>query len=136
MTSINKSTLLKRIIAILLPLVVIGAALYIKLFYKVAGGIECATHKYFGIYCMGCGSTRQLYYALNGDFKTAFLYNVGCIIIYPAYIYIYYLVIRWNLDKKIETKHAYILSLFACILVVYMILRNIYIPIFDILRPL
>lgn len=137
MSSIDKKVnLIKRTLIVLLPLIAIGAVIYIKHFYKGAGGIECATYKYFGIFCMGCGSTRQLYYALNGDFKTAFLYNVGCVVIYPAYIYIYYLVIRWNLNKKIKIKHAYILAICACILVVYMLLRNIYIPAFDFLRPL
>lgn len=133
---IKKESILKRILIILLPLVVIGTVVYTKLFYGEHGGIECSTYKHFGIYCMGCGSTRQLYHALNGDFKTAFLYNVGCIVIYPAYIYIYYVVIRWNLNKKIEIKHAYILAICACILVVYMLLRNIYIPAFDFMRPL
>ncbi len=85
---------------------------------------------------MGCGSTRQLHYLLNGDIKTAINYNVGAVIIYPTFIYLYYLIVRWGVqDKEITTKQAYILAILAGILLLYMILRNIPLSVFEILRP-
>lgn len=129
--------LIKIIIAILIPLAIIAIIVYIKFFYKIGSGIECFTYKYFRIYCMGCGSARQLYFALNGQFEKAFYYNVCCVIIYPAYAYLYYLIMRWVIkDKKIDYKQAYILAIFAGVLIIYMVLRNIPIDVFDILRPL
>jgi hypothetical protein len=86
---------------------------------------------------MGCGSTRQLYYILQGQFKKAFYYNVACVIIYPAYAYLYYLILRWAIKgKAINYKQAYILAALALTLILYMILRNIPIRAFDFLRPL
>jgi hypothetical protein len=129
--------LIKKLLVIILPLLVVLVLLYIKFFYEVNGGIQCVTYKYFGIYCTGCGTTRSLYYLLLGDIKTAFYYNVGIVIIYPAYVYLYYLLLRWSItDKKFEIRHAYTLAVFAGIMIIYMILRNIPIKIFDILRPL
>lgn len=123
-------------IVIILSIIVICALIYIKFFYNIEEGFECVTYKHFGILCMGCGSTRQLYYLLNGDLKSAITYNIGAIIIYPAYTYLYYLILRWGLfDKKIKTKQAYILAIIAGILLLYMILRNIPIRAFAAFRP-
>ncbi len=134
--SIKKNKSVKILLLFFILVLTVVVLFYIKYFYVAGHGIECFTYKYFGIYCMGCGSTRQLYYALNGEFKKAFYYNVACVIIYPAYIYLYYLIIRWSIkDKKINYKQAYVLAAVALTLTVYMILRNIPIEIFDILRP-
>jgi uncharacterized membrane protein len=86
---------------------------------------------------MGCGSTRQLYYALNGELIKAFKYNVACVIIYPAYAYLYYLILRWAIKgEKINYKQAYILAAVAIILSIYALLRNIPIAAFNFLRPM
>lgn len=116
---------------------VIAILFYVKYIYKPGHGINCFTYKYLGIYCMGCGSTRQLYYALNGQLVKAFYYNVACVIIYPAYVYLYYLLLRWAFaDKGLSYKHAYALAAVAIALIIYMILRNIPLEAFDVLRPL
>jgi hypothetical protein len=86
---------------------------------------------------MGCGSTRQLYYFLNGQIKKAFSYNVACVIIYPAYVYLYYLLARWTFwNRRPGYKHAYVLAALAVMLIIYMIFRNIPLKVFDVLRPL
>ena len=119
------------------PIIAAAIILYMKLIYEPGHGIACFTHKYLGIYCMGCGSTRQLYYLLQGQFKKAFHYNVACVIIYPAYAYLYYLILRWAIKgENINYKQAYLLAAFALTLILYMILRNIPIRAFDFLRPL
>lgn len=132
----KKIPIIKKMLVFLMPLLFVFMIVYIKFFYVSKGGINCITYTHFGIYCMGCGTTRQLYYLINGDIKTAFFYNVGCIVIYPALAYLYYLIVGWSFkDKKIKTRQAYILAGLAVVLVIYMILRNIPLAVFDILRP-
>ncbi len=117
-------------------MLLLSALLYVKYFHEIGEGIGCMTYKLFGVYCTGCGSTRQIYYLMNGDISRAFMYNVGAIVIYPTYAYLYYLIVRWAVKgKKIEKKQAYILASIAGILLIYMMLRNIPIQAFDILRP-
>ena len=137
MSSIDKiKQPVKIAIAVLLPVSAIIVLLYIKYGYSLGEGISCFTNKYLGVYCMGCGTTRQLSLLLEGDVKNAFMQNVGAVIIYPAYFYLYYLVLRWAVwDKKIKPKQAYVLAVFAGIMIIYMILRNIPLDAFDILRP-
>jgi hypothetical protein len=126
----------KLISVLLVTAAAAAAAVYMKFFYEPGHGINCFTYKVFGIYCMGCGSTRQLYYALDGQIKKAFYYNVACVIIYPAYAYMYYLLLRWAFaDKLPGQKHAYVLAAVAVALIIYMILRNIPLKVFDVLRP-
>ena len=137
MSFIKRHTLaLKVIVNVAIIAIVVSVLIYIKWFYKPGHGIDCFTYKYFKIYCMGCGSTRQLYYALQGQLKKAFYYNVGCVIIYPAYAYLYYLVLFWTIkDAPISNKQAYVLAAFALVLAIYMIIRNIPLEIFNVLRP-
>jgi len=127
---------IKIILAVSVPVIAAAVTIYIKYFYVPGHGVGCFTYKYLGIYCMGCGSTRQLYYALNGQIGKAFQYNVACVIIYPAYAYLYYLILRWTIkDEKINYKQAYFLAAVAIVLNIYMILRNVPFKAFVVLRP-
>ncbi len=134
---INKNIKIIKIAAVILPpIVALAVAIYIKFYYTPGHGISCFTHKYLNFYCMGCGSTRQMYYALNGEFLKAFKMNVGCIVIYPTYLYLYYIILRWAIkNKKIDYSHAYVIAALALILSLYSIVRNIPLDALDFLRP-
>lgn len=137
MSFIDKNIKIIKIVSLIILFVfTFVVVIYLKYYYTPGHGVACFTYKYFGIYCMGCGNTRQLYYALDGQFAKAFSYNVACVAIYPTYAFLYYLVLRWVLyDKKVGYKQAYILATVAILLSVYMILRNIPLSGLDILRP-
>ncbi len=134
---IKKNLKLIKIIAVIVPPVIaVCVIIYLKYYYVPGHGVSCFTYKYFGLYCMGCGGTRQLYYAINGEFIKAFMMNPACVVLYPTYGYLYYLIIKWAVkDKKITHNEALIIAASALLLSLYAIVRNIPIKALDFLRP-
>lgn len=104
--------------------------LYIFINSKYIGLMpECWIYKNTGILCPSCGGTRCIVYLLKGDFIKAFYSNM-VFFIGIVYLFITNLVyiINLNKNKKILTwiypKYWYSI-VFAIILVMYTILRNI-----------
>ena len=93
--------------------------------------IPCLFHEITGLYCPGCGVTRMIISILKLDFYQAFRYNPLLFILFPVFIilfinYIYCLIkIKTPLYKKVNNS-AWILLII--ILILYGIIRNIYIP--------
>lgn len=57
-------------------IVILGfGAMYIYLHIKYNFGIPCFFYQLTGWHCPGCGSTRAIVAALNGEFYQAFRYN-------------------------------------------------------------
>ena len=90
---------------------------------------ECWIHKNTGLLCPSCGGTRCVVYIMNGDFASAFFSNM-VFFIGIVYLFITNIVyiINLNRNKKILTwiypKYWYSI-VFAIILVMYTILRNV-----------
>lgn len=94
----------------------------------------CWFREKMGLYCPGCGGTRMVRSILELDFYQAFRYNplvfVLLILIVIWGIYNCYRLIR---HKKILWPSERVCVVFAGIIVLYMVLRNI--PLFDFLIP-
>ena len=90
---------------------------------------ECWIYKNTGILCPSCGGTRCVVYLLKGNFIKAFYSNM-VFFIGIVYLFITNIVyiINLNKNKKILTwiypKYWYSI-IFAIILVMYTILRNV-----------
>ena len=90
-------------------------------------GIECMIHKWFGIYCPGCGLTRAFEAMLNLDFYQAFRYNALSLFLIPLLCIVcfgalYELVFeKESVLAKIPTTAWVVLAFF---MVLYGIVRN------------
>ena len=93
--------------------------------------IPCLFHEITGLYCPGCGVTRMIISILKLDLYQAFRYNPLLFILFPVFIilfinYIYCLIkIKTPLYKKVNNS---VWILLIIILILYGIIRNIYIP--------
>lgn len=52
---------------------------------------KCMLHQTTGLHCPGCGMTRSVHAALNGQFEQAFAYNVLAVVVLP---YLAFLAVR------------------------------------------
>ena len=123
---------MKRFFAVTAAVIITVAALLALIyFYHVnpgdnGPGIACMTYTVFGLYCAGCGLTRQLHHLLHGEFAVAFSYNPMGIIIWPVFLVMYVVFIRWVVFKKPLPKlPLWVVIVFTILLIIYMILRNI-----------
>jgi hypothetical protein len=59
------------------PLVALGVMVILLGFAHITGGLalECALHKFTGLYCPGCGGTRCASALLHGNFAQAWGFN-------------------------------------------------------------
>ena len=94
-------------------------------------GIPCLFYKITGLKCPGCGITRLIFSLIKLDFRQAFFYNplvfillpfIGFYIIYQEYLYI-----TKKEDQIIKKIPSYIYYVLIIILIIYAILRNIFI---------
>ena len=94
-------------------------------------GIPCLFYKITGLKCQGFGINRLIFSLIKLDFRQAFFYNplvfillpfIGFYIIYQEYLYI-----TKKEDKIIKKIPSYIYYVLIIILIIYAILRNIFI---------
>ena len=99
---------------------------YITVNYNLS--IPCIIHKCFGVYCPGCGLTRAANALLRLNFYEAFRYNTLSIVLLPA-LFVFLVVVIWQFvfkRKDFAVKlNIFYLVIFAGILVIYGVLRNI-----------
>ena len=94
-------------------------------------GIPCLFYQITGLKCPGCGITRLIFSLIKLEFQQAFFYNplvfillpfIGFYIIYQEYLYI-----TKKEEKIIKKIPSYIYYVLIIILIIYAILRNIFI---------
>ncbi len=85
--------------------------------FLTTDGFPCLIHEVFGLYCPGCGTTRLLMSAKEGEFSQAILHNPIILLILPG-------VLLYLRTKKRSSKRAFewlaIVTVFA-----YFALRNL-----------
>ena len=64
----------------------------------------CPLHRYTGLWCPGCGTTRALHQLLHGNVAAAFWFNPLAISLLPV---IGYLSLRWPPDANAELAAAF-----------------------------
>jgi hypothetical protein len=74
-----------RLLYVLLVVVALGGAALLFTFDPAAGGLypPCVFHRYTGLHCPGCGSTRGLHALLHGQVWAAFRYNALMVLALP-----------------------------------------------------
>ena len=100
---------------------------------------QCVTYRYFHLYCPGCGGQRAVHQLLNFDVLQAFKYNPLLVVFTPFLLYIFGIYIyNFLFDKKIRIKifndNRFVYG-FLILIIVYFILRNIYLPGLEFLHP-
>lgn len=104
---------------------------------------RCQFHSITGLHCPGCGLTRSLHSALNGNIEQAITYNILAPIFFPIVLIS---MLRslwswcWNRKLPAATKPRplwmrYIPIALAALLIVFGILRNIPVEPFTLLAP-
>lgn len=94
----------------------------------------CWFREVFGIYCAGCGGTRMVKALFKLDFYQAFRYNpLIFILLILIAVWACYNVYRLISHKKIKWPSEKCCIIFAGVLILYMVLRNI--PGFEFLIP-
>ena len=113
----------KYIIGIILLIV------YLILGKKFGFYLSCPIHKFFGVYCPGCGITRMLHAIITLDFYKAFRYNPLLFILFPFFVFLFIdkIVKERKNERALYKKIPEIVwVILIIILIIYAILRNIY----------
>lgn len=124
--------------AIVLTIAIVSYALYVYIKPPTSGGVYlyCFTHRFFNLYCVGCGMTRFVYYLMHFDIIMAMQYNFFgfLILLMLMVIYIYY--IRWSFfDARIPNVPVWLAWAFLVFVVVYSVCRNLPFESFSFLSP-
>ena len=118
-------------------LVVVALALFLK--YKPPGLKlpGCPFRDLTGLYCPGCGSTRAIRKALQGEFLDAFRYNPITLpfLFVILYLYALYLIDQWTGNYKYRPSRYWIGLVAVVLFVALMVLRNVPWSALDFLRP-
>ena len=118
-------------VLIKLAIILALSFIYLLISYFTGFYIPCLFHLLTGLYCPGCGVTRMLQSILKFDFYAAFRYNQLLFIMLPAIAFlvinsiICYIKKETPIYKMVNSK-IWIITI--VILIVYGILRNIYLP--------
>lgn len=94
---------------------------------------RCTLHNLTGLHCPGCGMTRSLHSALNGDFAQALSYNILAPIILPVFfVSISRSLWSWVRGRKLVRSanpprkwKTYLPIILGSLLVIFFVLRNI-----------
>lgn len=86
----------------------------------------CLFYRCTGLFCFGCGCTRALYALAQGNIVASLSYNL---LMLPSFLWM--LVLCWVRGRMQQ------MTLFVglAVLLLFMLLRNIPSPCFDVLRP-
>jgi len=118
----------KKIVAIVLTIAIFSYLVYIFFVPPTEEGahIGCMTKTVLRVNCMSCGLTRFVYFAMHGDFATAFQYNILGPFLLLVLLVIYFYFIRWSFfDKPFPKIPTWLAWGFLTFAVVYSILRNL-----------
>ena len=89
----------------------------------------CPFHKFFHLFCPGCGSTRFLLAITRGNLVAAFYANSLLFVLSPFYLAIFlyqsYRYIRYN-DRDIRKPVQYFLYFTIILFVIFGIIRNLF----------
>ena len=89
----------------------------------------CPFHKFFHLFCPGCGSTRFLLAITRGHLVAAFYANSLLFVLSPFYLAIFlyqsYRYIRYN-DRDIRKPVQYFLYFTIILFVIFGIIRNLF----------
>jgi hypothetical protein len=98
----------------------------------------CMFHKITGLDCPGCGMTRAVHAALNGNFRQALAYNILAPILIPAvglaalsslWLWV------WGTTPRFPTPPRWVPITFGVLVGVFWIVRNIPVYPFTLLAP-
>ncbi len=120
----------KRIIILIVTVILLCLTPKILLLLRY----ECFWRKYFGIYCAGCGVTRMIDAITKFKFYQAFRYNqlfFTLVCLFSIYVIYYFICIIKKKRPYVPKPKVFILV--ACMMILYMLLRNI--NYFSYLRP-
>lgn len=135
----QRKTQLKRVLITDAVLLASAAAAYLLGPFLLRLLPPCGIHSLTGLYCAGCGGTRALHSLLRLDIVSALKNNLPVVLLM---IFGAIGVIRYNLTvftgpvKRADTKIGVLCIAFLAFMLIYMVLRNIPLPAFEILRPL
>ena len=115
---------------ILLVVVVAGIILYTSFNPETSSLFpSCHFYKLTGYKCPGCGIQRALHELLNGNLKSAFLYNPLFFILFPYILLGLYLVLSKGSVRRDKIKNVlygkYAAIIVICCILLFWILRNI-----------
>lgn len=102
---------------------------------------KCFSYQITGLHCPGCGTTRALNAALNGDIRQAFAYNLLFVLTIPLLMYHLIDIAVWNLVKRRLPRlvsarwSSPLILLLVVIMISFGILRNIPTQPFTLLAP-
>jgi hypothetical protein len=98
----------------------------------------CMFHKTTGLHCPGCGMTRAVHAALNGNFTQALAYNVLAPVLIPAVglaalssLWLW----MWGTAPRIPSPPRWAAVAFGILVGVFWILRNVPVYPFTLLAP-
>lgn len=134
----KQKKMMKKPMAVMLTAAVVLYCIYVYFTPPVEGElhIACLTNKLFGIYCPGCGLTRQIYYLMHFQFYEAFFSNVLGIITLPMLLAAYVVYIRWAMfNKEVPELPLWIAISYASVMFVFGIIRNLPFESFTYLAP-
>ncbi len=99
----------------------------------------CPTHRFLGLYCPGCGSLRALHHVLNGQFTEAWRFNPAMMAlglpVAVAYIaFLLWMALRGRRTPVVRLPRMTGWAVLAA-LVLYGVLRNIPLAVFEFMRP-
>ena len=105
----------------------LGIGYYI--FYRKTGlGIPCLFHSVTGLYCPGCGITRVITYALQGQFLTAMGYNHALFFLLPVLAVLFLSMMISYIktgNKNLSSLQTFILCFIIIVLCSYALIKNI-----------
>jgi hypothetical protein len=98
----------------------------------------CVFRKLTGLHCPGCGTGRCLHALLHGELRQAIAYNVITVAVVP--VMLFWAVRAWSdaIRGRLVVRRripGWGLAIFAAVLIVFAILRNLPIAPFNLLAP-
>jgi amino acid transporter len=130
----------QRMQALVLTGITLLALIFVRLFNPVGSGLypPCIFHKFTGLYCPGCGSTRALYHLVHGHPAAAFAMNPLLVILLPVLVYAFLSYALMGLRGRGLPKifvHPTLIKLLFWVAVAFGILRNLPFSPFNLLAP-
>ena len=122
LTYYNKKLTLKTIIILLIALIL--SILWFFLLDKIH--YRCPFESLLNIWCAGCGGMRMIKSTIRGDFYQAFRYNpLLFVLLILGIMFLIFMIIVYIKKKVIVLPSKYVWISIICLLIIFMIIRNI-----------